>query len=417
MPSASSPTGVRLGLRENWQQFALLVLVNAFVGAMVGAERVVLPLLAERDFGVASRAAILSFIVSFGLVKAGANLFAGRLGDRLGRKRVLIAGWIFGLPVPLLLYFAPSWSWIIVANVFLGVNQGFAWSTTVIMKIDLVGPKRRGLAMGLNEAAGYLAVSGAALLAGFLTGGYGARSALLWVGGVAALLGLILSVLFVRESGAHVAMEGRAQPASAASFGQIFWRTSWRNRTLFSVSQAGMVNNLNDGMAWGLLPLFFAGGGLSLKEVSMLGALYPAVWGVVQMFTGALSDRWGRKIFVTSGMLLQGAAILSLSLTSGLFPWAIAATLLGIGTAMVYPTLLATIGDVAHPAWRATSVGVYRLWRDGGYAIGALLAGVIADLLGLRWAIGSVGVVTILSGLVAVATMRETLPSRNEYLP
>ncbi len=412
MQSGSSPVEVRLGLRENWEQFALLVIVNAFVGAMVGAERVVLPLLAQNDFGLASRAAILSFIVSFGLVKAGANLFAGRLGDRLGRKQVLITGWLFGLPVPFLLYFAPSWSWIILANIFLGLNQGFAWSTTVIMKIDLVGPKRRGLAMGLNEAAGYLAVSGAALLTGYLTGAYGARHALLWVGGSAAFLGLILSVLFVRESGAHVAIEGRGQIGSGRSFREVFLLTSWQDRTLFSVSQAGMVNNLNDGMAWGLLPIFFAGGGLSLREVSMISALYPAVWGIFQMFTGALSDRWGRKAFITCGMLLQGVAILGLSLTSGFVPWVTAAVFLGIGTAMVYPTLLATIGDVAHPEWRGTSVGVYRLWRDGGYAIGALLAGFIADLLGLRWAIGAVGALTILSGLIALVMMRETLPRR-----
>ena len=402
---------VRLGLWENWPQFTLLVLVNAFVGAMVGAERVVLPLLAQSDFGLASRAAILSFILSFGLVKAGANLFAGRLGDRVGRKSVLIAGWLFGLPVPFLLYFAPSWSWVICANVLLGLNQGFAWSTTVIMKIDLVGPRRRGLAMGLNEAAGYLAVSGAALLAGYLAGAFGHRSALLWVGGFSAILGLLLSAIFVRESRAHVALEAGGQTASGLSFRDIFWLTSWKERTLFSVSQAGMVNNLNDGMAWGLFPLFFSAGGLTLGEVSILGALYPAVWGVVQLATGALSDRFGRKLLIGAGMLLQGAAILTLSLTTGFLPWAFASALLGIGTAMVYPTLLATIGDVAHPAWRASAVGVYRLWRDGGYAVGAVLAGVTADALGVRWAIATVGVLTVFSGLLALAIMRETLPA------
>ena len=412
MQSDSQPAKVRLGLLENWEQFALLVIVNAFVGAMVGAERVVLPLLAQSDFGLASRTAILSFIVSFGIVKAGANLFAGRLGDRVGRKRVLITGWLFGLPVPLLLYYAPSWSWIIFANVLLGLNQGFAWSTTVIMKIDLVGPKRRGLAMGLNEAAGYLAVSGAALLTGYLAGSYGNRSALLWVGGVAASLGLVLSVFFVRESRLHVEAEGRGQAVANRSFREIFWLASWKDRTLFSVSQAGMVNNLNDGMAWGLFPLFFAAGGLSLREVSILGALYPAVWGLVQLVTGALSDRWGRKLLIASGMVLQGAAILSLPLVTGFAPWAIASAFLGVGTAMVYPTLLATIGDVAHPSWRASAVGVYRLLRDGGYALGALLAGLIADLLGLRWAIAAVGALTVLSGLVALVIMRETLPDR-----
>ena len=409
MRSDSQPPEVRLGLRENWQQFALLVVVNAFVGAMVGAERVVLPLLAQNDLGLASRAAILSFIVSFGLVKAGANLFAGRLGDRIGRKHVLIAGWLFGLPVPLLLYFAPSWSWIVLANVLLGLNQGFAWSTTVIMKIDLVGPKRRGLAMGLNEAAGYLSVSGAALLTGYLAGSYGERSALLWVEGVAALLGLAFSVLFVRESSRHVAVEGRGKIASDRSFAEIFFLASWRDRTLLSVSQAGMVNNLNDGMAWGLFPLFFAAGGLSLQEVSILVALYPAVWGLVQLVTGALSDRWGRKLLIVSGMVLQGLAILSLSFITGFTPWAVACVFLGVGTAMVYPTLLATIGDVAHPSWRASAVGVYRLWRDGGYAVGALLAGFVADALGVRWAIAAVGALTVLSGLLALGTMRETL--------
>jgi MFS family permease len=402
---------VQLGLWENWPQFALLVVVNAFVGAMVGAERVVLPLLAQRDFGLASHAAILSFIVSFGVVKAGANLFAGRLGDRVGRKKVLIAGWLFGLPIPVLLYFAPSWAWIVLANVLLGVNQGFAWSTTVIMKIDLVGPKRRGLAMGLNEAAGYLAVSGASLLAGYLAGALGYRSALFWVGGFSVVSGLLLSAFFVQESRSHVEVETRRRTASDRSFREIFWLTSWKERTLFSVSQAGMVNNLNDGMAWGLFPLFFTAGGLSLREVSILGALYPAVWGVVQLVTGALSDRWGRKLLTGSGMVVQGVAILSLPLTTGFLPWALASALLGFGTAMVYPTLLATIGDVAHPSWRASAVGVYRLWRDAGYAVGAGFAGLTADALGVRWAIAAVGALTILSGVLALAIMRETLPA------
>jgi MFS family permease len=408
-PKEQAPE-VRLGLRENWKQFTLLVVVNAFVGAMVGAERVVLPLLAEHEFGLASRSAILSFIVSFGLVKAGANLFAGRLGDRIGRKRVLVAGWLFGLPVPLLLYYAPSWSWVVFANVFLGLNQGLAWSMTVIMKIDLVGPKRRGLAMGLNEAAGYLALSAAALLAGFLAGTSGARTALLLVGGVPATLGLLLSLFSVRESQGHAQVEGGIQGASARSFRDVFLLTSWRNRNLFSVSQAGMVNNLNDGMAWGLFPLFFTAGGLSLRQVSILGALYPAVWSITQLFTGALSDRIGRKLLIVCGIVLQGAAILSLPVSHGFFLWAAAVALLGVGTAMVYPTLLAAVGDVAHPSWRASAVGVYRLWRDGGYALGALLSGVIADGLGIPWAIAVVGAITVASGLLASVTMEETLP-------
>jgi MFS family permease len=399
-------------LAENWQQFTWLVIVNAFVGAMVGAERVVLPLFAQSDFGLASRVAILSFIVSFGLVKAGANLFAGRLGDRVGRKRVLIAGWLLGLPAPLLLYWAPSWSWVIWANVLLGLNQGFAWSTTVIMKIDLVGPRQRGLAMGLNETSGYLAVSAAALLAGYLAAAYGHRAALLWVEGVSAVLGLLLTVLFIRESRSHVEVEARDYGSEQRSLREIFVLTSWKDRTLFSVSQAGLINNLNDGMAWGLFPLFFVAGGLSLKQVSVLGALYPAVWGLLQVATGVLSDRWGRKLLITSGMILQGLAILSMPWTSGFVWWALACCVLGAGTAMVYPTLLATIGDVAHPSWRASAVGVYRLWRDGGYAVGAVLAGLTADALGLRAAIAAVGALTLLSGLIALLMMRETLPGR-----
>lgn len=412
MPSCKEVPEIRLGLRDNWEQFTLLVLVNAFVGAMVGAERVVLPLLAETEFGLASRAAILSFIVSFGLVKAGANLFAGRLGDRIGRKSVLVAGWVFGLPVPFLLYYAPSWSWVVFANVLLGLNQGLAWSTTVIMKIDLVGPKRRGFAMGLNEAAGYLALSAAALLAGFLAGTHGTRIALLVVGGVSAVTGLLLSLLFVRETGGHAQVEARLKVEATRSFREIFLLASWRDRNLFSVSQAGMVNNLNDGMAWGLFPLFFTAGGLSLGEVSILGGLYPAVWGITQLFTGALSDRCGRKLLIVSGMLLQGAAILSLPLSHSFPFWAAGVIFLGVGTAMVYPTLLAAIGDVAHPSWRASAVGVYRLWRDGGYALGALLSGVIADSLGIHWAIAVVGVITVASGLLASITMKETLPQK-----
>jgi len=410
VPSRKEGAAVTLGLWANWRQFTLLILVNAFVGGMLGAERVVLPLLAETEFGLASRAAILSFIVSFGLVKAGANLVAGRLGDRMGRKPVLVAGWLCGLPVPILLYFAPSWSWVVFANVLLGLNQGLAWSTTVIMKIDLVGPKRRGFAMGLNEAAGYLALSAAALLAGFLAGTQGTRTALLLVGGVAAVLGLLLTLAFVRESKGHAQAEARMHAAASLPFRQVFLRASWRDRNLFSVSQAGMVNNLNDGMAWGLFPLFFTAEGLSLAEVSILGGLYPAVWGIAQLVTGALSDRCGRKPLIVAGMTLQGFAILSIPLLRGFHGWAAGVVCLGVGTAMVYPTLLAAIGDVAHPSWRASAVGVYRLWRDGGYALGAVLSGAIADALGIHWAIGAVGAITVASGLLASLTMEETLP-------
>jgi MFS family permease len=418
-PSTGNTTASRshastLGLRANWEQFSLLVAVNAFVGATVGIERVLLPLLAEREFGLASRAAILSFIVSFGLVKAIANLFAGRIGEHWGRKKVLVTGWLFALPVPVVILTAPSWRWVVLANVLLGINQGLCWSTTVIMKIDLVGPARRGLAMGLNEASGYLAVSATAFLSGYLAGSLGLRHTLFWMGEIIAGCGLLISLFFVRESLHHVHLEARQTAGGGRdgqrSFAQILLLTSWKDRALFSVSQAGMVNNLNDGMAWGLLPLYFASQGLSLERVSFLAALYPAVWGSAQLVTGGLSDRTGRKWMIAFGMLVQAAAILLIVASTGFVPWSAAAVLLGLGTAMVYPTLLAAVGDVAHPTWRASAVGVYRLWRDGGYAVGALLAGSLADVFGVRWAIAAVGALTLLSGFVVATVMYETRP-------
>lgn len=413
----SGSDSIRLGLRANWEQFSLLVAVNAFVGATVGIERVLLPLLAEREFGLASRAAILSFIVSFGLVKAIANLFAGRIGEHWGRKKVLVTGWLFALPVPAVILMAPSWRWVVLANVFLGINQGLCWSTTVIMKIDLVGPERRGLAMGLNEASGYLAVSAAAFLSGYLAASLGLRHTLFWMGEIIAVSGLIVSLSFIRESLHHVRLEARQKSGDAQdgrrSFAQILLLTSWKDRALFSVSQAGMVNNLNDGMAWGLLPLYFASKGLPLEQISFLSALYPAVWGSAQLLTGGLSDKTGRKWMIASGMMVQAAGILLIVATAGFTNWSVAAVLLGLGTAMVYPTLLAAVGDVAHPTWRASAVGVYRLWRDGGYAVGALIAGTLADLFGVPWAIGTVGVLTLLSGLIVATVMYETRPTRS----
>jgi MFS family permease len=418
VPSPSALPAVRLGLRENWRQFALLVLVNAFVGGMVGLERTIVPLLAEADFGLASRTIALSFIVSFGVVKALANLVAGRFSDRIGRKQILVAGWLFGLPVPVIIMLAPSWGWVVLANVLLGINQGLCWSTTVIMKIDLVGPVRRGLAMGLNEAAGYLAVAGAALASGVIAARFGLRPEPFYLGVAFAVAGLLLSVFLVRDSHAHARHEGRLHgdpgTGSAPSFRDVFALTSWRDRRLFAVSQAGLVNNLNDGMAWGLFPLFFAAGGLPIAQIAILAAVYPAVWGLGQLGTGALSDHVGRKPLITGGMVLQALGIFLMVITSGFAPWAGGAVLLGLGTAMVYPTLLAAIGDVAHPEWRASSVGVYRLWRDGGYAIGALLAGTVADLLGLRWAIGTVGALTLASGVVVAMVMTETLAERRK---
>lgn len=417
---ADPAPAVALGLRANWRQFWLLVLVNAFVGAMVGMERTVLPLLAQVEFGLASKSAVLSFIATFGVVKALTNFFAGRLSDIYGRKHVLLAGWLVGLPVPFLVILAPSWSWIVFANVLLGLNQGLAWSTTVTMKMDLVGPEQRGLAMGLNEFAGYLAVALAALGTGYLAQAYGLRPEPFYLGIACAAAGLALSLLFVRETRHHVAREAKDFPSHSDLAGhraelsarQIFARASWRDPALSSTSHAGMVNNLNDGLAWGLFPLFFAAAGLDVAQIGTLSFTYPAVWGLLQLFTGALSDRWGRKRLIAGGMLVQSGALAGIALVRGFWPWVGMAVLLGVGTAMVYPTLLAAVGDVAHPRWRASAVGVYRLWRDSGYALGALLAGALADLFGMAWSIGAVALLTFASGLLVIVRMPETLRSR-----
>jgi MFS family permease len=402
---------VRLGLTANLGQFALLVLVNAFVGAMVGLERSILPAIAEKEFHLAARAAILSFIVVFGIVKAATNYFAGRLSDRVGRKRVLVGGWLLAAPVPFILMWAGSWNGILFANVLLGASQGLTWSTTVIMKIDLVGPARRGLAMGLNEFAGYLAVALAALATGYVAARYGLRPQPFYLGVGFVAAGLLLSVLAVRETRGHADHEAAVAPSAPTarpSSREIFLRTSFTDRNLSAVSQAGLVNNLNDGMAWGLLPLFYATAGLSLERIAFLAALYPAVWGMGQLFTGALSDRLGRKWLIASGMWVQAAGIALVVLWRQLPGFAAGSILLGLGTAMVYPTLLATIADVVHPRWRASAVGVYRLWRDLGYAVGALLSGITADLLGLPSAIWLVALVTFASGLVAAFRLGET---------
>ncbi len=405
---------VRLGLSENLGQFSLLVGVNALVGGMIGQERTVLPLLAEREFGVTAVTATLSFILAFGLVKAAANFVAGTLSDRVGRKPVLVAGWLAGLPVPLILMWAPTWGWVVAANVFLGINQGLSWSTTVIMKIDLVGPHRRGLAMGLNEAAGYMAVAATALATGLIAERVGLRPEPFFLGLAFAGLGLGLSTLFVRETHAHVrheaasGREGDARHSADLSAGQVFVLTSFKEPALSSCSQAGLVNNLNDGLAWGLFPLFFASHGMTVGQIGILAAVYPAVWGAGQLFTGGLSDRLGRKWLIVGGMLVQAVAIAVIVSTRGMAPWFAGAALLGAGTAMVYPTLLAAIGDVAEPQWRASSVGTYRAWRDGGFAVGALLAGVIADAFSIETAIWAVAVLTAASGLVVAVRMYET---------
>lgn len=403
-----------LGLRVNAPQFALLVAVNALVGGMLGQERTVLPLLADQVFQVPAYTAALVYIAAFGAVKAATNYVAGAWSDRYGRKPVLIAGWLIGLPVPLLLIWAPSWGWVIAANILLGMNQGLTWSTTVIMKIDLVGPSRRGLAMGLNEAAGYLAVALTALATGYLAAQYGLRPAPFYLGIGYVVLGLVTSVLLVRETHHHARAEARAHHhARSADTGltgrAIFTRTSFTDPALSSASQAGLVNNLNDGLAWGLFPLLFTAAGLSLGRIGILAALYPAAWGLGQLATGAASDRYGRKPLIVAGMLLQAAALAGFALAGTFSWWAVAALALGAGTALVYPTLLAAIGDIAHPSWRARSVGVYRLWRDGGFAVGALLSGALADAYGIRPAIWVVAALTAASGLLVAARMPETL--------
>ncbi|GAA1559548.1 MFS transporter [Kribbella sancticallisti] len=404
----------RLGLRANLAQFVLLVAVNALVGGMLGQERIVLPLLADQTFGLTKYTGALTFILAFGAVKAATNFFAGTWSDRYGRKPVLVAGWLIGLPVPLLLIWAPNWGWVIAANVLLGINQGLTWSTTVIMKIDLVGPARRGLAMGLNEAAGYLAVAATAMATGYLADAHGLRPAPFLLGAAFAALGLGLSTLAVRETRAHAHHEAaHGTPDGDLTTAEVFRLTSFKEPALSSASQAGLVNNLNDGMAWGLFPILFTAHHLSLTRIGLLGALYPAVWGFGQLATGALSDRWGRKWLIAAGMLLQACALALVAAGDTFSQWLIAVTLLGLGTAMVYPTLLAAIGDVAHPAWRARAVGVYRLWRDGGFAAGALLAGIIADLWGIPAAVWTVAALTALSGLVVAARMYETHPRRN----
>jgi MFS family permease len=413
--SATSPTAgaVRLGLRENLPQFALLVVVNAFVGAMVGLERSILPAMAAEEFHLVAHTALLSFIVVFGVAKALTNYGAGRVSDRFGRKHVLVAGWLVAVPVPFLLMWAPSWNWVLLANALLGVSQGLTWSTTVIMKIDLVGAKRRGLAMGLNEFAGYVAVAASALATGRIAASYGLRPEPFYLGIGFAAVGLALSTFLVRETRRHVSHEstllGGVPAERLPSARQVFWRTSLLDRNLSGVSQAGLVNNLNDGMAWGLFPLVFAAAGLDLAQVGLLAAIYPATWGVVQLATGALSDLVGRKPLIVWGMWMQAVGIALVAVANGFIGFTVGAVLLGVGTAMVYPTLLAAIGDIAHPTWRASAVGVYRLWRDLGYAVGALLAGVIADVFGLHAAMWFISALTFVSGTVSAVRMTETL--------
>jgi MFS family permease len=412
--TAGRPT--RLGLRENFPQFVLLVAVNALVGGMVGQERTVVPLLGEIEFGLAAGAGMLSFIAVFGATKAITNYYAGTLADRYGRKPVLVAGWLIGLPVPLLLIWAPAWEWVVFANLLLGVNQGLTWSVTVIMKIDLVGPRLRGTAMGFNEAAGYGAVAAAAWATGAIAETWGLRPGPFLLGLAFAVLGLGLSTSLVRDTGGHVHLERathqqrRGGHPSSLTSRQVFGLTTWGDRSLSAACQAGLVNNLNEGMAWGLLPLLFADAGLDLTTVGSLTAIAPAVWGVGQLATGALSDRIGRKWLIAAGQLTEAVGLTVIALGDGIGVWAAGSALFGAGTAMAYPTLIAAVSDVAHPAWRGAAVGVYRLWRDIGFAVGALLAGALAGWYSITIAIIVVAAITAASGFDVMVRMRETLP-------
>jgi MFS family permease len=405
---------ISLGLQANWPQFSLLVLVNAFVGGMVGLERTVVPLIGSEEFRIASTTIVVSFIVSFGLVKACANLVSGHLADTYGRRHLLIFGWLFGLPVPFMIAWGPDWAWIIAANALLGINQGFAWSMTVVMKVDLVGPKSRGLAVGLNEFAGYLSVGITAFVTGYIAQRHGLRPAPFYLGIAYAVFGLLFSLLLIQDTREHVALEVARHGCApeAMGFWEVFRRASIGDRNLFAVSQAGLVNNLNDGMSWGILPLFFTSYGLNIARIGVLKAVYPAVWGILQTATGPLSDRWGRKGLIVAGMWVQAGGLVLTASTQQFTWWLFASVLLGIGTAMVYPTLIAAVSDASHPSWRARSLSVYRFWRDLGYAIGALCAGVIADVFGMQWAIAAIGALTFASGAVVALLMSgETRPA------
>ncbi|MEX2590853.1 MAG: MFS transporter [Chitinophagales bacterium] len=394
---------IRLGLKENWKQFSLLVIINGFVGGMVGLERSILPQIAEQEFAIAAKTAILSFIVVFGVVKALSNYYAGALANRFGRKNLLVVGWVIAIPVPLILMYAQSWNWIIAANVLLGINQGLAWSSTVVMKIDLVGDKQRGFAMGLNEFAGYLSVAIVAFLTGYIAGEYGIRPYPFYIGIALVILGLLGSIFLIKDTRHHVAKETVSNKVTKLK--NIFWDTTWKDKNLGSVSQAGLINNLNDGMAWGIFPMLLASKNFNLEQIGIVTAVYPAVWGIGQLFTGRMADKFCKKDMLFSGMLLQAIALIFFAWANSMFHFVSLAAVLGWGTAMVYPTFLATVAENTHPQDRAKSIGIFRFWRDMGYAIGAILTGIIADTLGIIPSIVFIGILTFISSAIIYIRM------------
>jgi MFS family permease len=405
---------VKLGLRENWEQFSLLVILNAFVGGMAGLERSILPKIAETEFHLAAKTAILSFIVVFGISKAITNYFAGTWANLVGRKNLLCLGWLVGIPIPFMLMYATNWSWIIAANILLGINQGLTWSSTVVMKIDLAGENQRGLAMGLNESAGYLAVAIVAFTTGWVASRYGLRPYPFIIGIALSVLGLLASWFLIKDTRKHVATESVANNLNRLK--NIFWETTWKNKTLGSVTQAGLINNLNDGMVWGLFPILLSGKGFSIASIALITAVYPAVWGIGQLITGKMADHFSKRNLLYVGMLLQGLALILFIVARSFGQYIILAVLLGVGTALVYPTFLATIAENTHPEDRAASLGVFRLWRDSGYAIGAVLTGIIADTIGIDASILVIGLLTIFSGGIIFYRMKQrVLPAEDLF--
>lgn len=394
----------QLGLKENWKQFTLLVIINAFVGGMIGLERSILPKIAEEEFHIAAKTALLSFIIAFGIVKAITNYFTGALANRIGRKNLLTIGWLIGIPVPFILMFADNWNWVLAANILLGINQGLTWSSTVVMKIDLVGEKQRGFAMGLNEFAGYIALTIVAFLTGWIASEYGLRPYPFYIGIVLSLAGFFLSWLFVKDTKHHIAVETATNKTPMLS--NVFWQTTWKHKNLGSVTQAGLINNLNDGMVWGLLPVLLAAKGFTIGQIGIIAAIYPAVWGIGQLFTGKMADHFCKKDLLFLGMLLQGIALVTLLFANSTLHFVVISIVLGWGTAMVYPTFLATVAENTHPAERAKTFGVFRFWRDLGYAIGAVLTGIIADFFGMNASVLAIGLLTIFSAMIIYYRMK-----------